>query len=109
MRRAAYADEEENFDIGSLGDLSKEVSHYLSSLNTSTQNKLSLIKMHIIKCDEASMLYGRMRNCFNRGDLDEADHCLATLEESNHQAQLDLKNEVSDGSTVSATIGMLCE
>jgi len=106
--RAAYsADSNEGFDAGSLGDLSKEVSHYLSSLNTSTQNKMSLIKMQIIKCDENSNIYGKLRQCLNHGDMDEADHCLATLEESNYQAQLDLKNEVADGPKVSSTIGML--
>lgn len=91
---AAYPDEEEALDIGSLGDLSKEVSHYLSTLNSSGQNKMSLLKMSIIKCDENSNIYQRLRNCLNRGDLDEADHYLATLEESNHQSQLDLKNEI---------------
>jgi len=107
---AAFAeDPEDAFDVGSLGDLSKEVSHYLSTLNTSGQNKMSLLKMQIIKCDENSNLYQRMRNCFNRGDLDEADHYLATLEESNHQSQLDLKNEISDGPKTSAIVGMLCD
>ena len=38
-----------------------------------------------------------MRNCFNRGDIDEADRILANLEESNHQGLLDLQNEISDG------------
>ena len=73
-----------HLDSQSLGDLSKEVSHYLNSLNTSHQNKMNLIKMSIVKCDENSNLYARMRQCFNRGDLDEADHCLAQLEESNY-------------------------
>jgi hypothetical protein len=53
---------------------------------------LSLIKMSIIKCDENSNMYAKMRRCFNKGDLDEADHILAQLEESNHQAYLDFKN-----------------
>ena len=104
---------DDDFDRGldsqSLGDLSKEVSHYLNSLNTSHQNKMNLIKMSIVKCDENSNLYARMRQCFNRGDLDEADHCLASLEESNYQSHLDLKNEASDGSKTSSIIGMLCD
>jgi len=70
---------------------------------------MNLIKMQILKCDDNSNLYAKMRQCFNRGDLDEADHCLATLEESNYQAHLDLKNEVSDGSKTSSIIGMLCD
>jgi hypothetical protein len=102
-------DYEDNFEIGSLGDLSKEVSHYLSQLNSSSQNKISLLRMQIIKGDENSNLYSRLRNCLNRGDLDEADHYLGNLEESNHQGQLDLRNEVADGSKISAIIGSLCE
>jgi len=36
---------ETSFDQSNLADLSKEVSHYLSSLSTGASNKLSLIKM----------------------------------------------------------------
>jgi len=44
-RDRSAAPEEDDFDIGSLGDHSKEISHYLSSLNTSSQNKISLLRM----------------------------------------------------------------
>ena len=64
----------------------------MNQLSTSSQSMLSLIKMSIIKCDENSNMYAKMRRCFNKGDLDEADHILAQLEESNHQAYLDFKN-----------------
>ena len=108
-RSAAAHANEEALDVNSLGDLSKEVSHYLSSLNTSCQNKISLIRMQIIRCDENSSMYSRLRGCLNSGNIDDADHYLASLEESNYQAQQDLKNEVQDGPKASATIGMLCE
>ena len=49
-----------------------------------------------------------MRNCFNRGDIDEADRILATLEESNHQSLLDLQNEISDGPKTIGIIQNLC-
>lgn len=65
--------------------------------------------MMIIRCDENQNLYGRLRHCLNTGNIDDADHYLANLEESNYQAQLDLKNEVTDGPKVSATIGLLCD
>jgi hypothetical protein len=35
IKRAAYIPDEEPLDTQSLGDLSKEVTHYLSSINTS--------------------------------------------------------------------------
>ena len=65
--------------------------------------------MSIIKCDENSNIYAKMRQCLNAGIIDEAEHCLAVLEESNYQAQLDLKNEVADGPSVSSAIGMLAQ
>jgi len=76
----------ETFDASNFSDLSKEVSHYLSSLSTGASSKMSLIKMQVMKCDENSNNYKRMRQCFNHGDLDEADRLLAGLEESNHYA-----------------------
>lgn len=87
-RRGARTDYEDDYEgaveTGNFGDLSKEVSDYLRMLSNSSGNKLSLIKMQVIKCDENIQNYTRMRNCFNRGDIDEADRILANLEESNH-------------------------
>ena len=40
--------------------------------------------MQVIKCDENTQNYQRIRQCFNRGDLDEADRILSNMEESNH-------------------------
>jgi hypothetical protein len=40
--------------------------------------------MQVIKCDENSNYFKRMRQCFNHGDIDEADRLLAILEESNY-------------------------
>ena len=106
---AKYDNWEASFDQSNLADLSKEVSHYLSSLSTGASNKLSLIKMQVLKCDEYNNNYKRMRTCFNHGDIDEADRILANLEESNHQSLLDLQNEIADGPNMINTIGYLCE
>lgn len=90
------------------GDLSKEVSQYINMINTSAGSKMSLIKMLVMKADENTNNYARMRNCFNRGDIDEADRLLANLEECNHQALLDLQNEIQDGPNTVAIIQNLC-
>ena len=45
---------------------------------------MSLIKMQVIKCDENTNNYKRMRQSFNMGNLDEADRLMASMEESNH-------------------------
>ena len=58
---------------------------------------MSLIKMQVIKCDENSNNFKRMRQSFNRGDLNEADRLMALMDESNHQSLLDLQNEIADG------------
>ena len=109
-RKALFQpDDYEGAPDANYGDVSKEVSHYLSQLSTSSGNKMSLIKMQVIKCDENSAHFKKMRQCFNHGDIDEADRILAQLEESNHQSLLDLQNEIADGLSVAQTIGFLCE
>ena len=72
------------YDNANFGDLSGEVSSLLSQLNQASGNKMSLIKMQVIKCDENSNNFKRMRQCFNRGDLNEAERFMAMMEESNH-------------------------
>ena len=69
---------------GNFGDLSGEVSSLLSQLSQASGNKMSLIKMQVIKCDENSNNFKRMRQSFNRGDLNEADRLMAQMEETNH-------------------------
>ena len=52
---------EDAFDGGNFGDLSGEVSSLLSQLSQASGNKMSLIKMQVIKCDENSNNFKRMR------------------------------------------------
>lgn len=91
-------------DTGNFGDLSNEISSLLSQLSQASGNKMSLIKMQVIKCDENSNNFKRMRQSFNRGDLNESDRLMALMEESNHQSLLDLQNEISDGVNMIQTI-----
>ena len=69
--------EREVNEFANNSDLSKEVSQFLSNLSSASSNKMSLIKMQVIKCDENSNNFKRMRQCFNHGDLDEADRIMA--------------------------------
>lgn len=82
--RASSHENQVQFDSSHLADLSKEVSNYLSQLSTSSANKMSLLKMQVIKCDENYANFKKMRACFNHGNIDEADRILSQLEESNH-------------------------
>ena len=88
-KRTTSASRVEVPDFGP-GDLSKEVSAYLADLSSASQNKMSLIKMQVLKCDEMQNNFRRMRQCFNIGNLAEADRLLAGMDESNHQSILDL-------------------
>ena len=72
-----YGADKDIAEFANNSDLSKEISHYLSNLSTASSNKMSLIKMQVIKCDENTNNFKRMRNCFNHGDLDEADRIMA--------------------------------
>lgn len=72
------------YDSQNFGDLSPEISSLLSALSSASSNKMSLIKMQVIKCDESTNNFKRMRQSFNMGNLDEADRLMATMEESNH-------------------------
>ena len=51
-RRVRNFEEVETFDQSSMADLSKEVFHYLSVVSTGPSNKMSLLKMQVIKADE---------------------------------------------------------
>ena len=53
--------EDAGVDSGNFGDLSNEVSSLLSQLSQASGNKMSLIKMQVIKCDENSNNFKRMR------------------------------------------------
>jgi len=110
-KRAAAEDygADAGYDYQNYGDLSNEVSALLSQLNQASGNKMSLIKMQVIKCDESSNNFKRMRHSLNRGDVNEADRLMATMEESNHQSLLDLQNEISDGTSMIQTISLLCD
>lgn len=46
--------------------------------------------MQVLKADEVSSNLKRMRQCFNLGNINEADRILANMDESNHQSILDL-------------------
>jgi hypothetical protein len=53
--------EREAAEFANNSDLSKEVSQFLSTLSSASSNKMSLIKMQVIKCDENTNNFKRMR------------------------------------------------
>ena len=45
----------------------------LRDLDKGIADKQSLIKMMVLKSDEADQNYNRLRNCIDNGQLDQAD------------------------------------
>ena len=45
---------------------------------------MSLLKMEIVKCDENTSAFKRIRNFLHSGDLNEVDRLVEVLEDSNY-------------------------
>lgn len=90
-------------------DLSRDISIMMGDLSSAANAKMSLIKMQVLKCDENANNFKRIRNCFNVGNMAEADRIMAQMDESNHQSLLDLQNEISDGHNMVSIIAALCD
>jgi len=59
-------------DDGGLAG-NRAVRQYLKELDKGIGDKMSLLKMLVIKCDEADQNYNRLRSAINFGQLDSAD------------------------------------
>jgi len=51
----------------------RAIRQHLKDLDQGIGNKISLLKMLVIKCDEADQNYNRLRNAINFGELENAD------------------------------------
>lgn len=81
-REKALAMNSENVDLGiqdNFGELSKDVSNCLVTMNTGTSTKMSLLKMMIIKADENVSTYKRLKDCIHKGDIESMDEALRLL------------------------------
>lgn len=78
-------------------DLSREVTSCLINLNSGAGTKMSLLKMEIVKCDENTSAFKRIKNCLQNGDLNEAGRLVEVLEDSNYQTLGELQSEISQG------------
>jgi hypothetical protein len=53
--------------------MNNTIRQFLRDLDSGISNKQSLLKMLVIKSDEADQNYNRLRNCINAGQLDAVD------------------------------------
>ncbi len=61
------------YEQENLGGNSKEVRELLKEIDSGIHDKVSLIKMLIIKCGEADQNYKKIRQNLSKGDLNSAD------------------------------------
>lgn len=66
----------------------------MKELNSGIHDKVSLIKMLIIKCTEADSNYKKIKNCLNKSDLNGAEKLLSMMETLNASTLKDLTNEI---------------
>lgn len=52
---------------------SKQIRQALQDLDQGFGDKLTLLKMLVMRCDEAEANYMRLRNCINHGEVANAD------------------------------------
>lgn len=61
---------------------------------------MTLLKMLVLRCDEADQNYNRLRNCINHGEVANADKILADLQAQNGQSLSEIQNEIQDGANL---------
>ena len=59
---------------------SKAIRESLKELDNGIGEKMSLLKMLVIKCDEADQNYNRLRNYINYGELENADKYVTLIQ-----------------------------
>ena len=59
---------------------SKAIRECLKELDNGIGEKMSLLKMLVIKCDEADQNYNRLRNYINYGELENADKYVTPIQ-----------------------------
>jgi len=86
---------------------SRAIRQALKDLDTGFGEKMSLMKMLIMRCDENDQNYNRLRHCIMSGEMETADKIICDLQATNGSSLSDLQNEVSDGSNLTQIIGTL--
>eukprot|EP00347_Sterkiella_histriomuscorum_P023285 403335232 len=88
---------EDNFyygNDGNNGGNSKEVREILKELDGGIHDKISLIKMLIIKCSEADSNYKKIKQAINKGEVNSAEKMVSLVEQHNAVTLKDLQNEI---------------
>lgn len=87
----------------------KAIRQFLKDLDRGIGDKMSLLKMLVIKCDEADQNFNRLRNAINYGEIESADRILCDLQQQNGSSLSDIQNEISEGTNLIQTVGQLSQ
>lgn len=92
---------------GDFGDLPRDVQVCLRDLTNGSSIKMSLIKMQIVKSDQNTATFNRIKACLKQADIDEAERLLESLEDSNMASLEEMQSELSDGINILQTVSTL--
>jgi type VI protein secretion system component VasK len=96
-RQRPVGDDESESNVNSYDELSKDVQNYLRDLTRGASDKMSLIKMQVVKADQSAATYARLVSCLKSADITEAERLLECLIGSNSSALNELQSEIAEG------------
>jgi len=85
----------------------KAVRTILKELDGGINDKVSLLKMLVIKCGEADRKMNQLRQAIDHGDNCHASKILGDMQACNGTMSADVQNETMDGPDLMALIGQL--
>jgi predicted Zn-ribbon and HTH transcriptional regulator len=99
---------EESNGVGAGGN-SKEVKQVLKELDSGIHDKVSLIKMLIIKCSDADSNFKKIKKALAQGEYSTADKIVTQLEQLNLVTLKDLQTEVQQKSDLLDQVAALAD
>lgn len=91
------------------GGNSKEVREALKELDSGIHDKLSLIKMLIIKCSDADSNFKKIKKALSQGEYSTADKLVGQLEQLNLVTLKDLQTEIQQKTDLLDIIAQLSD
>jgi uncharacterized protein YbaP (TraB family) len=83
----------------------KAVRNILQQLDAGVNDKLQLLKMLVIRGDEADQKFKRLRAAFANGEVEMVDRITNELQAMNGTTMADVQNETEDGPNLIQLIG----
>lgn len=81
----------------------------LKELDSGINDKVSLLRMLVIKFDESDRKMNQLRQCIDHGENAQADRILSDMQACNGTMASDVTNESQDGPDLINLIGQLTQ